>query len=361
MCRPLPRYQPVPMTDTAVLAAPRLERPRGTAFRGVCMALANATGTDVVLWRVLFVVLIPFGLVTIPLYLLGIFLIPAEGEPTSLAHRLLNGPDRHLSNGQVVFIAVLVLTVVGLLHNGPGTVVLIVAGVLGLLWWRGDQPARTPVAPAAPETPPVSYGTPLPQRPRRPRSPLGGLTTALALVTAAALLLLDSAGTVDVSPEVVLAAALGVVGLGLVVGSFLGRSFGLVLLASALAALLAGTLTVRPVVDAGFGDRTWLPTGAATYKLGAGDATLDLRGVTPGELKAVSIHARVEMGRLLVLLPQNVRVHVRAGTDYGNLSLLGQEEGGRSKVKDFEAGPPGAAGISLDVHVHFGDLVVDYV
>lgn len=349
------------MTDTAFLASPRLVRPHGTAFRGVCMALANATGTDVVLWRVLFVVLIPFGLVSIPLYLLGIFLIPAEGEPSSLGKRLLDGPDRHLTNGQVVFVAVLVLTVVGLLHNGPGIVVLIVAVVLGLLWWRGDQPARTTLATPAPVAAPVIYGPPPPLRPRRPRSPLGGLTTGLAVVTAAALILMDSAGTVDVSAEVVLAAALGVVGLGLVVGSFLGRSFGLVLLAIALAFGLAGTLAVRPVVDAGIGDRTWLPTGAATYKLGAGDATLDLRGVTPGELKAVSIRARVEMGRLLVLVPPNVRVHVHAVTDYGNLSLLGQEEGGRRKVRDFDAGPPGAAPISLDVHVRFGDLVVDHV
>ena len=67
------------------------------------------------------------------------------------------------------------------------------------------------------------------------------------------------------------------------------------------------------------------------------------------------------MGRLPGLGASNVRVPVRAVTAYGTLSLLGRDWGGRRKVEDFDAGPPGATPISLDVHVHFGDLVVDYV
>ena len=44
------------MTE-ATFTSPRLERPHEAPLAGVCLALARTTGTDVVLWRVLFVVL----------------------------------------------------------------------------------------------------------------------------------------------------------------------------------------------------------------------------------------------------------------------------------------------------------------
>lgn len=355
------------MTETTFTATPRLVRPRGTTLRGVCTALANATSTDVVLWRVIFVVLLLFGLVGIPLYLLGIFLIPAEGEPTSLARRLLDGPDRHLTNGQVVFLALLVLTTVGLLHNGPGSVVLLAALGLGFLWWRGQS---SPPAPAGTAVPTPTEGvtqvlaaaqtptTPPPPRPVRPRSPLGGVTAGLALVTAAALLLLDAADVVDVPLDVVLASALGVIGLGLVVGSFLGRSIGLVLLALAVSAALIGTVAVRPVLDAGVGDRSWTPTGPATYKLGVGDATLDLSKIAVREVGVVGIDARVEVGHLLVLVPDGVRVSLSADTDFGEVDLFGDTEGGRDVTRTVDLGPAGSPQLRLDLHVRTGNLEI---
>ena len=84
------------MTAPDLTATPRLERPRESAFRGVCSALARATGTDPVLWRVLFAVLVVFDGLGLLLYLVGMLLIPYEGEPQSLYQRLVHGPDRHL-------------------------------------------------------------------------------------------------------------------------------------------------------------------------------------------------------------------------------------------------------------------------
>ena len=355
------------MTETTFTAAPRLVRPRGTTLRGVCTALANYTSTDVVLWRVIFVVLLLFGLVGIPLYLLGIFVIPADGEPTSLARRLLDGPDRHLTNGQVVFLALLVLTTVGLLHNGPGSVVLLVALGLGFLWWRGQSPppavgSATAVGSTTDAAPVVAAtqvpSTPPPPRPVRPRSPLGGVTAGLAVVTAGTLLLLDAADVVDVPLDVVLASALAVVGLGLVVGSFLGRSIGLVLLALGVSAALIGTVAVRPVLDAGVGERTWTPTGPATYKLGVGEATLDLSQVVARETDAVGIDARVEVGHLIVLVPDGVRVSLTAKTDFGNVEVFGDQQGGRTVSRVLDLGPTGSPQLRLDLHVHTGDLEV---
>ena len=52
------------MTETLIdtsFATRRFERPADAPFKGVCTALANSTGSDPVLWRVLMVVLTFFG------------------------------------------------------------------------------------------------------------------------------------------------------------------------------------------------------------------------------------------------------------------------------------------------------------
>src|SRR4051812_47301837 len=226
------------MTESPVYtASPRLERPRDSAFQGVCSAVARATGTDPLLWRVLVVVLTLFNGLGVLLYLTGMAVIPREDEEHSLAERLLRGPDRHLERRQLVLVVLLVVAGVAYLGHESSLVVVAVAGLLGLVWWRGrsDAPAVVTAAPAAAVEPRV--WTPPPPRPPRPRSPLGGITLALAAAVAGVLALLDATGT-DMPVAVPIAGALAVVGVGLVVGSFFGRSWGLVLLAAALTASL---------------------------------------------------------------------------------------------------------------------------
>src|SRR5690349_15102441 len=93
-CRP----EPGAITESPEYPASttRLERPRDSAFQGVCSAVARTTGTDPLLWRVLVVVLTLFNGLGVLLYLVGIVAIPREDEEHSLAERLLRGPDRHL-------------------------------------------------------------------------------------------------------------------------------------------------------------------------------------------------------------------------------------------------------------------------
>src|SRR5438445_2573751 len=103
MPRPLVRRQPGCMTETdfaTPFTSPRLERPADTPFLGVATALANTTGTDVVLWRVLFVVLSFFGGLGAALYLACYVSIPAEGAEHSLVSRVLHGPDRRVTTRQ---------------------------------------------------------------------------------------------------------------------------------------------------------------------------------------------------------------------------------------------------------------------
>ncbi len=68
----------------------KLVRPRqGRYVAGVCAALARATNTDPVLWRVVLAVLGFFGGVGVLLYLVGWLVIPAEGDTASPIESLL--------------------------------------------------------------------------------------------------------------------------------------------------------------------------------------------------------------------------------------------------------------------------------
>ncbi|MCW2671503.1 MAG: PspC domain protein [Frankiales bacterium] len=345
----------------AATVAPRLERPRDSAFRGVCAAVARSTGTDPVLWRVLVVVLTLFSGLGVLLYLGGIVAIPREGEERSLADRLLNGPDRHLSGRQTLLLVLLVVLGLAYVGNPNHLVVTVVAVAIGFLLWRGRHDgshARAEIAvqtgaPAVPVAAPV--WTAPPPRPPRPRSPLGGVTAGLAAVTAGVLVLVGVSGA-SIPTEVVLAAALGVVGIGLVAGSFLGRSWSLVLLAGALLVALAATVSVRPVIDDGVGDRTWTPTTSSSYRLGIGEGTLDLRTLREN----ATVKAHLEVGHLLVLVPAGTGVVVDAKAGLGDVNVFGKEVNGRQKSAHVTTEGTGPT-IRLDLSVRTGYVEVRHV
>ena len=361
------------MTETTYTSA-RLERPRESALKGVCVALARSTGTDPVLWRVLFVVLSLFGGLGLVLYLLGVALIPVEGEPVSLAERLVRGPDRSLTSAQVLLLVVLAVAVVVLVRDSDGLVATAVLGGLAVLWWRRGTPrVPAPAAAAAPAAAPVSAagGTappgvraePAPAAPTwtppppRPRSPLGGLTVSVALLVAGILLMVGASGGASVPAEAVLAGALATLGAGLVAGSFFGRSPGLISLAVLLSLALGGTVAARPALDNGVGERTWTPAASGTYRLGIGDATLDLRSL-PAAGGTTAVTARVDVGHLLVLVPDGLRVALEARSGIGNVQLLGVDYDGHRIARHLDLGPPGPPQLTLDLSVRTGMVEV---
>lgn len=345
MCgRPLDPSLEAMTESTAFVAAPpraRLERPRDSVFRGVCSAIARHTGTDAVLWRVLVLVLMFFNGLGLVLYVLGVVAIPREDQERSLADRLVNGPDRRLTRNQTVLLILLLILGVAYVRNASGVVVAAVAVAVGFLWWRGKGDA--PVGPAAPAAP-VAEWIPPPPLPPRPRSPFGGITVSVAALVAGALVLVGVTGT-HMPVAVPIAAALGVVGLGLVAGSSFGRSWGLVLLAAVLTVWLAIAAAAQPLLDDGVGKRDWSPTGSASYRLGAGKGILDLGSVAP----TADITAHVGYGELLVVVPASLALAVDAEADYGDVDLFGKADGGRHHRQTF-TDPDATVHLHLDVH-----------
>jgi phage shock protein C len=71
----------------------RLERKvAGRWVAGVCAGLADYTGVDATVIRVIFAVLTFFGGLGPIAYVLGWALIPEEGDPASIAERFINKP-----------------------------------------------------------------------------------------------------------------------------------------------------------------------------------------------------------------------------------------------------------------------------
>jgi hypothetical protein len=166
-----------------------------------------------------------------------------------------------------------------------------------------------------------------------------------------------------VSVESALAVGLCIVGLGFVLGAFVGGSWGLVV----PAVIIAGALIVASIADiplsGPIGDRTWVPTTtedvASQYEVSIGEGQLDLTEVAVPAGEVLSVDASVGIGHLLVLVPEDVAVDVTAVVAAGEAVLLGLSDSGTnvSTHRAFER--RGSAGtIELDLQVGLGQIEV---
>ena len=209
----------------------------------------------------------------------------------------------------------------------------------------------------APQTPPH----------RRERSVLGLLTWSVALVAAGVMVLLDQAGAWHVRIVPFCAVLLGIIGLGLLVGTVVGRSRGLIV-GGILLSLVTMVAAAAPGIDSRrAGQVTWTPTSvsalpAGGYHWGAGDVRLNLDQLALSG-QTVSVHAQVGAGRLVVSVPAAAAVTVHADVGLGSVRLLdGQQMGGvgRSYQASFPAAAqPGTGTINLIIDLGAGNLEVN--
>ncbi|MEU0543001.1 PspC domain-containing protein [Nocardia sp. NPDC005978] len=158
--------------------------------------------------------------------------------------------------------------------------------------------------------------------PRAPRSRLTPVIIGLSLLAAAAAGSAAAAGVDWMTPGRIGAAALAVLSLGLIVGAFLRRGFGLMVLLAPLAGFVILASLIGPIqFDQGaMGDRSWAATGAADlqpeYHVSMGSATLDLTNLALTEDRATTVSVR--MGDARVLIPENLRVHTTCNVRMGD-------------------------------------------
>jgi len=388
---PEPQSAAPELPDGAVPAPRRLVRdPDDKVVAGVCAGLGRYTDTDPVLWRVTVGVLTVFGGAGLVLYLLAWVLIPRTGSPASFAERTLRGPDRTAAVIGAGLLGLVTIAVLDLIDTGlvvlavvVGVVLLatrerragVVPGPSSLAWGPAAPASAYGVPPSAYGVPPSAYGVPpvvpawepTPPAPPRERSVLGPVTLSVATLVAGVLLLLRELGVDGITGPRVLAAALLVIGAGLVVGTWIGRARWLFAIGLLLALLLVPAAALDGNLAGGAGERTWVPVAAddgASYELGAGEATLDLRRVEPGSVGVLT--ARVGLGRLLVLVPDDLRVRVVPEIGLGE--LVRDDGNGRtvSSAEPFDdrgmaevlLGPADGRELVLGAEVGLGELEV---
>jgi hypothetical protein len=191
---------------------------------------------------------------------------------------------------------------------------------------------------------------------------LGRLVVGAAALAIGTAVLLDNLGVMRVTPRGVAAVLLGIVGLGLVIGSWFGRARWLIFPGVALALVLGGLSVVPTSIRGGWGDMVWQPTTwtdvPSRYEHSAGDAVLNLTHLEFGkEPRAVDV--RMAFGSLEVWVPPDVPVSVQARVQGGDMTLFGHEYNGYD-IRD-SATEPGKAGIgqlTLRARVGFGNITV---
>jgi len=167
---------------------------------------------------------------------------------------------------------------------------------------RTDTVAGRDVAPVPPSPPRAP-------RPPRERSMLGRLTIAVGLIILAGMAMIDIAfARVEIEPVVYAATAVAVIGVGLIVGSWIGRARWLIIIGVLVLPALWFTALWPRSFDFTAGEVTYSPASVSEvdspYTLGFGSMTIDLTALTPDELASIGmIEASVGMGEVVVILP----------------------------------------------------------
>lgn len=284
----------------------RLERPRSDRMlAGVCEGLARYFDVNPALYRVGFVVLTLLGGAGIIIYLAAALVIPEEGRKDSIATEVLRGrrdqPWSLVGLGLIAVAAAVLLARATLWPHGDAAWVLVLlAG--GLILWMQRRGGSSQAV--------VATGGDVIAR-RRPR-----VLRTVSIV------------------------------LGVLVVTML-----------VTAAIVASVFHVD--VRNGIGDRTYQVAGAADvhsrYRLGIGELRLDFHGVRfpVGE---TPVDARVGIGTLKVIVPEDVALRVKATSQVGDVHVLGLADDGRNAAVQVDS--DGRRVLVLDADVGLGTIHV---
>jgi phage shock protein PspC (stress-responsive transcriptional regulator) len=396
--------------EPRVVAPEELIRPnQGRVLVGVAQGLANRF--DIAPWvvRAVFILLAFAGGVGVALYAAGWFLIRTEDEPESIAERVFSGAttSRSWIGIGLVFLAALILLDNFTFLSG-GVVWAVGLLVVGLLLYTGDLPrlmnraegqggsqgpddkegvqpmtttdtkvstVETPIQATTPPSggtvgggvPPTPTPTPpiLPPAARVPRehSMLGRLTVGFILLGLGVLALLDNLPGVAVEPEPrhYMALAVTILGIGLLVGSFLGRARWLIL----VGVIMIPTMLFSPVFEYDWNSDSFelseTPETFAeveeSYTLEIGNLYLDLTDL-PWDGRTIDLAISVDAGNVELRLPEGVGLTGDAEVAVGRVAGPGRETSGLGNpgLRFNNPGPLGT--VDLDARVDIGNIEI---
>lgn len=316
---------------------------------GVCAGAARYLNVDPIIVRVILAVLTVAGFAGLILYLAAWLLLPADNEDKSIAASWFK-LDKNEEQVRVAgLVGAVVLATLSIIGNsswawwGDSPWWLIPIGLVVYVLWvrprrrREARSAEIPVADPATvdahaEGPARTVSQQKVKKTREPRSPaLLALTASLSAIALAATWIYDETQK-DVHWTAYIAAALAVVALGLLIGTFVGDAGPLI----GIGLLLAVTLAIGSVFPTGrIGEQRPTPTSAAEveaeYRHGIGELELDLTRVSDVDrLLGRTVRVDSGIGETTIIVPADLNVDVDAHVSAGEIDLFGRREDGTS-------------------------------
>ena len=387
------------------VAARELIRPReGRMIAGVAQGFADRHDLPVLLLRIAFVALVFAGGLGLALYAAGWFLIRSEDEAETPAQRIFSGASgsRSWIGIGLIFIASLIVLDNFTFLSG-GLVWAVALLVVGVLLYTGDLPrlvkgpddepadeqegvqqvttTETPVGSGlvtttpsgtdsgggVPPTPTPTPAVPPPAAPKpRETSYLGRITLGVLLVGLGVLAILDNIPglPIEAHPRHYVALAVTLLGVGLIVGGFVGRARWLII----PAAILIPTVLFSPAFEYEWSDenfdRSYFPDSFEELESGytqeIGNVMIDLTGL-PWDGEEVDLSVSVDAGNIEILVPPGVGLVGEATVDVGRVAAFGRESSGLGgpSLTFNRPGPDG--NVLLDAEVDLGNIEIDVV
>lgn len=365
---------------------------------GVAVGIARRLELPTWLVRVLFIIFSFGGGLGLAVYAAFWVFIRSEDEPDTIAERFLS---RTTSTGSWVGIALIFVAILVLLDNVPllsgGVIWAVGLLAIGLLLYSGELPrlfknadskegvqqmttrTDTGISAATEEhvgggagatTPPPPPPTPIPTppiippaRPPKPKSILGRVTFGVIAIALGVLALLDNTtAAIDPSARHYIALAMTVLGLGLIIGAFIGRARWLILVGVLGLPFLFGS----PALEYDFED--WssatvyqTPTEFAdlqpAYDHTIGQFVVDLRDL-PWNGEGVDLDVSMSIGELRILLPDDVSVTGSADVGIGHVEFGSDQSSGLGPELVLQADGSNGA-INLDARLGIGEIDID--
>ncbi len=368
---------------------PMIRPQDGRVVAGVALAVADRLGMSPGAVRVVWFILSFFGGLGVLLYIAGWVLIPEEGTRQSIAEDAvgrLGDATTWLGVALIVIAGVTLITMIGWVRADLAWAVALLA--VGILMYRGhlntifgsggvggsstdvlepehaesegDEPVEVEVGPedVRPVEPREVDAAPA-ARALREKSILGRLTIGTVFIALGIMAILDTSDVVSPSFSHYMAVAVGLIGVGLLVGSVYGRSRGLILAGVVLVPVMLASSVVTAAFDGGWGDPVFRPATLADvdrhYTLTGGDLEIDLRRLDLGG-KVIDIEGDVGFGRLLVRVPEGVGIDLQAHVGFGDLIIFGDHDGGIDRDRTIRIEGDGV--IEMDLDVGFGALEI---
>jgi phage shock protein PspC (stress-responsive transcriptional regulator) len=319
-------------------ATPRRLRRRTSdrVLGGVAGGIGDYFNIDPLLIRIGFVGLMIFGGAGLVLYVAGWLLIPADGHETSSVEGFFARLGLTPLRLAWIATAVLAFFVISAAMNRGGYISMplgismdsgaffaIVAVVTGVLLLRRRETSSAVASTAA--TNAVVVAAPVVKAAPRPRSPLAWYACGTVLLAIGLLALVSQVADMAVAPGQFFGTALAILGIGLVVGAWWGRARILILLAILLAPLAVAASFVTAPLEGGIGGLRFTPANAAElreeYRMIGGELILDLTDLSIGR-GPVHIAASVAVGQLVVILPPDASVELRARMGAGQVTVF---------------------------------------